>query len=165
LYIRPAISLELGLKPNLVFNPRLVASPVSLLRVPHLSLSHFKVPFEALLSLLHHSTLGCGHTSPQTLIGCQPLQALRENPFIAYKPCHLLLHAHHTLRPLDLNMEIIQWVAESMHPFAIVKDQGFQCLMKTGRLGLYIPLPKTVPQDTKKVFACCCKRIAKMLQV
>jgi len=34
LYIRATISLELGLKPNLVFNPRLVASPVSLLRVP-----------------------------------------------------------------------------------------------------------------------------------
>ena len=34
LYIRPAISLELGLKPNLVFNPRLVVSPASLLRVP-----------------------------------------------------------------------------------------------------------------------------------
>ena len=33
LYIKATISLELGLKPNLVFNPRLVASPVSLLRV------------------------------------------------------------------------------------------------------------------------------------
>ena len=34
LYIRATISLELGLKPNLVFNPRLIASPASLLRVP-----------------------------------------------------------------------------------------------------------------------------------
>ena len=48
LYIRPAISLELGLKPNLVFNPRLVASPVSLLRVPLSPSSRFKAPFEAL---------------------------------------------------------------------------------------------------------------------
>jgi len=44
LYIRPTISLELGLKPNLVFNPRLVASPVSLLRVP-LVLESLQSPF------------------------------------------------------------------------------------------------------------------------
>jgi hypothetical protein len=27
--------------------------------------------------------------------------------------------------------EIVKWVAESLRPFEIVKDQGFQCLMKT----------------------------------
>jgi len=101
LYIRATISLELGLKPNLVFNPRLVASPVSLLRV--LPLSRFKAPFEALPSSLHNSTLGCSHTSLQTLIGCQPLRRYKETPVFAYKSCQLLLHARRTLRPLDLN--------------------------------------------------------------
>jgi len=48
LYIRATISLELGLKPNLVFNPRLVASPVSLLRVP---LYHLKVTSKLPLKL------------------------------------------------------------------------------------------------------------------
>jgi hypothetical protein len=56
-------------------------------------------------------------------------------------------------------------VAESMRPFKIVKDRGFVCLMKTGRPGYYIPSPETVSRDTKKVFARCRKRIAKMLQV
>jgi hypothetical protein len=63
------------------------------------------------------------------------------------------------------SMEIIQWVAESMHPFKIVKDQGFQCLMKTGRPGYYIPSPETVSQDTKKVFVHVRRRIAMMLQI
>ncbi|KAI0270918.1 hypothetical protein BGY98DRAFT_883170, partial [Russula aff. rugulosa BPL654] len=40
----------------------------------------------------------------------------------------------------------------------------FVCLMKTGRPGYYIPSPETVSRDTKKVFARCRKRIAKMLQ-
>jgi len=104
LYIRATISLELGLKPNLVFNPRLVASPISLLRV--LSLSRFKAPFEALPSSLHNSTLGCGRTSLQTLIGCQPLRQYKETPVFAYKSRQLLLRACCTLRPLDLNRYI-----------------------------------------------------------
>lgn len=64
-----------------------------------------------------------------------------------------------------VSAEVVRWVAESMRPFKIVNDRGFQCLMKTGRPGLYIPSPETVSRDTKKVFARCRKRIAKMLQV
>jgi len=104
LYIRVTISLELGLKPNLVFNPRLVASLSLSWRVRPLSLSCFKVLFEALPSSLHNSTLGCGHTSLQTLIGCQPLRQYKESPVFTYKSCQSLLHAHCTLRPLDLNI-------------------------------------------------------------
>ena len=66
---------------------------------------------------------------------------------------------------LVFSAEIVRWVAESMRPFKIVKDRGFQCLMKTGRPGYYIPSPETVSRDTKKVFVRCRKRIAKMLQV
>jgi hypothetical protein len=61
--------------------------------------------------------------------------------------------------------EIVRWVSESMRPFSIVKDRGFQSLMKTGRPEYYIPSPETVSRDVKKVFVCCRERIAKMLQV
>lgn len=52
-----------------------------------------------------------------------------------------------------------------MRPFSVVKDRGFQTLMKTGRPGYYIPSPATVSRDVKKVFIKCRQRIAKMLQV
>lgn len=61
--------------------------------------------------------------------------------------------------------EIVRWVSESMRPFKIVKDRGFQCLMKTGRPEHYIPSPETVSRDVKKVFVRCRQRIAAMLQV
>jgi hypothetical protein len=72
-------------------------------------------------------------------------------------PIHMLISV--------ISTEIVRWVAESMRPFKIVNDRGFQCLMKTGRPGLYIPSPETVSRDTKNVFARCRKRIATMLQV
>ena len=61
--------------------------------------------------------------------------------------------------------KIVHWVSESDRPFKIVKDWGFQKLMKTGRLEYYIPSPETVSQDVKKVFVHVCKRIAKLLKV
>jgi hypothetical protein len=61
--------------------------------------------------------------------------------------------------------EIVRWVAESMRPFEIVKDRGFQSLMKTGRPGYYIPLPSTVARDVRLVFARTRNRISKMLRV
>ena len=61
--------------------------------------------------------------------------------------------------------EITHWVAESMRPFNIVKDQGFQSLMKTGRPDCYIPPPRTVSCDVKRIFVRCQERIAKMLRV
>jgi hypothetical protein len=61
--------------------------------------------------------------------------------------------------------EIVRWVAESKRPFQIVKDRGFQNLMKTGRPAYPIPSPETVSRDVKNVFVRVRKRIAKMLQV
>ena len=61
--------------------------------------------------------------------------------------------------------EIVRWVAESKRPDKIVKDRGFQLLMKTGRPGYHIPSPETVSRDVKMVFVNVRKRIAKMLQV
>ncbi|KAG1857367.1 hypothetical protein DFJ58DRAFT_659107, partial [Suillus subalutaceus] len=51
-----------------------------------------------------------------------------------------------------------------LQPFTIIKDRGFQSLMKTGRPEYYIPSPSTVSRDVKLVFACTRQRIAKMLQ-
>jgi hypothetical protein len=52
-----------------------------------------------------------------------------------------------------------------MRPFKIVKDRGFQCLMKTGRPNYYIPSMQTVSRDVRTVFVSCRRRIAKILQV
>ena len=60
--------------------------------------------------------------------------------------------------------EIIWWVVESKWPLNIVKDQGFQHLMKTGRPDYYIPLPTMVSWDVKCVFTNIWKHIPKMLQ-
>jgi hypothetical protein len=69
------------------------------------------------------------------------------------------------LQPLFGSAEIACWVAESMQPFQIVKDQGFQSLMKTGRPDYYIPSPETVSCDVRNVFIYCWERITRMLQV
>ena len=61
--------------------------------------------------------------------------------------------------------EIVRWVSESIRPFTIVKDRGFQSLMKTGQPKCYIPSPETVSRNVKKVFVQCRQRIATMLQV
>jgi hypothetical protein len=61
--------------------------------------------------------------------------------------------------------EIVRWVAESVRPFEIVKDRGFQSLMKTGRPEYYIPSPSTVSRDVRMVFSRTRQRIAKMLRV
>ena len=55
-------------------------------------------------------------------------------------------------------------MAESKRPFNIVKDRGYQSLMKTGRPEYYIPSPATVSRDVKKVFVNARKRLARMLQ-
>ena len=57
--------------------------------------------------------------------------------------------------------EIVRWVSESLRPFKIVEDRGFQSLMKTGQPGYYIPSASTVSQDVKLVFAKTRGRIAK----
>jgi hypothetical protein len=65
---------------------------------------------------------------------------------------------------MELQAEIVRWVAESKRPFQVVSDRGFQSLMKTGRPEYYIPSPTTVSRDVRKVFANTQKHIANMLQ-
>jgi hypothetical protein len=52
-----------------------------------------------------------------------------------------------------------------MHPFTIVKDSGFKCLMKMGHPNQYIPSHVTIFHDVREVFKNACKHIAKMIQV
>ena len=59
--------------------------------------------------------------------------------------------------------EIVRWVTESMRPFSIVKDRGFQSLMKTGRPGYWIPSPSTVAQDIKSIYMRTRTRIGHLL--
>jgi hypothetical protein len=66
---------------------------------------------------------------------------------------------------MPFRAEIVRWVAENARPFEIVKDRGFQKLMKTGRPGYYIPSPSTVSRDVQMVFVRTRQRIARMLQV
>ncbi|PPQ88236.1 hypothetical protein CVT25_005286 [Psilocybe cyanescens] len=50
-------------------------------------------------------------------------------------------HRQHT--KTETRAEIVHWVAESSRPLNIVKDRGFQSLMKTGRPEYWIPSPST----------------------
>lgn len=61
--------------------------------------------------------------------------------------------------------EIVRWVSESLRPFDIVKDRGFQSLMKTGRPEYYLPSPSTVSRDVRLIYARTRKHVAKMLRV
>ncbi|KAF8121439.1 hypothetical protein EV363DRAFT_1185876 [Boletus edulis] len=72
------------------------------------------------------------------------------------------LHRQHTRT--ETKAEIVRWVCESLRPFAIVKDRGFQSLMKTGRPEYYIPSESTVSRDVRLVFARTRVRVAKMLK-
>jgi hypothetical protein len=65
----------------------------------------------------------------------------------------------------ETRTELVRWVAESLRPFKIVSDQGFQSPMKTGWPHYDLPLPSTVSCDIKTVFAQTHKRIVKLLQV
>ena len=59
----------------------------------------------------------------------------------------------------------MKWVAESMRPLSIVKDDGFKMLMKTGRPNYKLPKRMTVARDVKHVFRKTKKRVKKLLQV
>src|SRR5260221_5320485 len=65
----------------------------------------------------------------------------------------------------ETRAEIVRCVAESLQPFAIVKDRGVRSLMKTGRPDYYIPSPSTIARDVKAIFARVCNRISKILRV
>ena len=62
-------------------------------------------------------------------------------------------------------IEIVRWIAENKRPFAIVKDQGFVDLMKTGRPMYRLPSPATVARDVKHVFVSMRSIIATKLKV
>jgi hypothetical protein len=66
---------------------------------------------------------------------------------------------------VETRTEVVCWVSESLRPFKIFKDCGFQCLMKTGQAQYYFPLPVTISCNVKTVFACSRERVAKLLQV
>lgn len=63
------------------------------------------------------------------------------------------------------SIEIVKWVAKSMHPFSMVEDPGFKTLMKTRRPKHYLPSRFTIARDVKHVFKKTRKSIAMMLQV
>src|SRR5260370_18862207 len=65
----------------------------------------------------------------------------------------------------ETRAEIVRWVAESLQPFAIVKDRGFRSLMKTGQPDYYIPSPSTIACDVKAVFAHVHNWISKILRL
>ena len=52
----------------------------------------------------------------------------------------------------ECRVEIIRCVAESLHSFEIIKDHGFQSLMRIGRPEYYLPHPSTISWDVKVVF-------------
>jgi hypothetical protein len=66
---------------------------------------------------------------------------------------------------MQARIEIVRWIAESKHPFAIVKDHGFKELMKTGRPEYRLPSPATVARDVKQVFVSMRSLVATKLKV
>ncbi|KAJ7215804.1 hypothetical protein GGX14DRAFT_359148 [Mycena pura] len=64
----------------------------------------------------------------------------------------------------EIKAETVKWCAESNRPFSVVEDRGYRCLTKTGRPHYYVPSATTVSRDTKRIFARCRTRIAKLLQ-
>ncbi|KAL1716416.1 hypothetical protein EV715DRAFT_205342, partial [Schizophyllum commune] len=64
----------------------------------------------------------------------------------------------------ETKAEIVKWMAQSFRPFALVEDDGFKTLMKTGRPDYYIPSRSTVSRDVKRVFARTRARVARLLQ-
>ncbi|KAF8548181.1 hypothetical protein OG21DRAFT_1479289 [Imleria badia] len=72
------------------------------------------------------------------------------------------LHRQHMCA--ETKAEIVRWVCESLRPFAIVKDRGFQSLMKTGRPEYYIPSELTISHDVRLVFARTRVKVAKLLK-
>ena len=57
------------------------------------------------------------------------------------------------------------WVAESVQPFKIVADPGFQCLMRTGHPNCYLHDLCTVSHDVQNTFTQVREKLAVRLQV
>ncbi|TRM62977.1 hypothetical protein BD626DRAFT_403599, partial [Schizophyllum amplum] len=64
----------------------------------------------------------------------------------------------------ETKAEIAKWMAQSFRPFALVEDDGFKTLMRTGRPDYYIPSQSTVSRDIKRIFVRTCSRVARFLQ-
>ncbi|KAJ7135163.1 hypothetical protein C8R46DRAFT_816624, partial [Mycena filopes] len=60
--------------------------------------------------------------------------------------------SHVPLTKEQSRAEHVRWFAESLRPFAIVKDRVYRKLMKTGHPSSYIPSPSTVARDVKALF-------------
>ncbi|KAG2041220.1 hypothetical protein BDR03DRAFT_809438, partial [Suillus americanus] len=71
-------------------------------------------------------------------------------------------YSHHQHTRTETRAEIVRWVVECLRPFEIVRDRGFQSLMKTGRPEYHLPSPSTISRDVQLVFAQTRQRIAKM---
>ncbi|TFY69695.1 hypothetical protein EVJ58_g269 [Rhodofomes roseus] len=65
---------------------------------------------------------------------------------------------------LKTRTEIVHWVLESMRPFNIIKDRGFNCLMKMGHPEYRLPLPTTVGRNICKVYEHMAGHVAQMLK-
>jgi hypothetical protein len=50
------------------------------------------------------------------------------------------------------SMEVVKWVTSKLCPFAIVEDEGFVRLMKTGWPHIKIPSKSTVARDVRTIF-------------
>ncbi len=66
---------------------------------------------------------------------------------------------------IETRAEIVRWVCENLCPFKIVKNWGFNHLMKTGHPNYYILSLSTIGYDVKKVFARVWKQIIRTLWV
>ncbi|KAL1936981.1 hypothetical protein VTO73DRAFT_2438 [Trametes versicolor] len=73
-------------------------------------------------------------------------------------------YSHRTHTRSETRVEIVKWVTQSMRPHIIVKDPGFQTLMKTGRPGYWIPSASTVARDIRVIYTKCREKVARLLQ-
>ncbi|KAJ7697116.1 hypothetical protein B0H16DRAFT_1220698, partial [Mycena metata] len=64
----------------------------------------------------------------------------------------------------ETRANIVRWITESNRPANIVKDQGFETLMKTGRPSTTLPSPRQVSRDIHASFNLSKDRIATLLQ-
>ncbi|KAG2746212.1 hypothetical protein P692DRAFT_20738596 [Suillus brevipes Sb2] len=98
-----------------------------------------------------------------------PIKSLLETGSIttsfAQKGKGKVTYSHRQHTRTETRAEVVHWVSESLRPFEIVNDRGFNTLMKTGCPKYYLPSPSTVSRDVKQVFVKTRKRIANMLQV
>ncbi|TFK57897.1 hypothetical protein BDN72DRAFT_742281, partial [Pluteus cervinus] len=82
----------------------------------------------------------------------------------AFKGTGKPVYSTQPLTKTQTKTETVRWICEDFRPMAIVKDRGFNKLMKSGRPAQYVPSPSTVSRDVKQVFVKTRARIARKLQ-